>query len=123
MLRCVAQARSATAVSEFRDAWALVQEACAASGRDPSRLTSGKLLYVNPGGDHAAAQAQVRRHTVAYYGEEMGMRQTLAVGAADEIAGVIRAFRDAGCQTPMLGLPEPDIAKLTYLAEAVAPLV
>ena len=111
-------------VSEFRDAWALVQESCAAAaGRDPSMLTSGKLLYVNPGGDRAEAQAQVRRLTVAYYGEEMGMRQTLAAGAADDIAGVIRAFREAGCQTPMLGLPEPDITKLTYLAEAVAPLV
>ena len=108
---------------EFRESWALVRESAHAAGRDPDALTSGKLMYANPGPDAAAAEAEVRRHTVAYYGREMGEAQTVAAGPPERVAEVIREFIDAGCQTPMLGLPEPDIDKLTALAHQVAPLV
>ncbi|MCE2469946.1 MAG: LLM class flavin-dependent oxidoreductase [Dehalococcoidia bacterium] len=108
---------------EFREAWALVRESAEAAGRDPAALMSGKLLYVNPGRDARAAEAQVRRHTVAYYGREMGEAQTVAAGPPERVAEVVREFIDAGCQTPMLGLPEPDVDKLVALAQEVAPLV
>ena len=39
------------------------------------------------------------------------------------MAAVIRSYVDAGAQTPMLGLPTPDIGKLQRLALDVVPLV
>lgn len=108
---------------EFAEAWATVTEAAAAEGRDPAMLMSGKLMYANPGADAAKAEAEVREQTVAYYGAEMGNGQTLAVGSPDEMAAVIRSYVDAGAQTPMLGLPTPDLGKLERLALDVVPLV
>lgn len=107
----------------YRDAWRTVQDAAADAGRDVSALMSGKLMYVNPGRDPAAAMAEIRRATVPYYGQENGMAQAAGAGSAEAVADVIRAYRDAGCQLPMLGLPWPDVDKLEWLASEVAPLV
>ena len=107
----------------FTNAWQTVGEAAHEAGRDPGQLTSGKLMYVNPGRDEAALTRELTRYLAGYYGEERASGQAAAAGSAEAIAGMVRGFIDAGCQTLMIGLPEPDLDKLEMLASEVVPLL
>ena len=78
---------------------------------------SGKLMYVNPGRDEARLTQELTSYLAAYYGQER------AAGSAEAIAGMVRGFIDAGCQTLMIGLPSLDLDKLEMLASEVVPLL
>ena len=53
----------------------------------------------------------------------LGKEQVFAIGSAEEIANKIRLYKNAGLQIPMLGLPQPDVEKLCFIAEEVVPLI
>ena len=105
----------------FATRWKTVTQAAEEAGRDPSKLTNGKLLYTNPGPNRAQAEEELERNLATYYGPGYPMDQT-ACGTPAEIADRITSFGEAGCDLLMLGLPGPDLAKLEILAAEVMPL-
>ena len=108
---------------EFLINWQKVMQACYETGRDPSDLLNGKLIYVNTGKDIRREIAEVETQLHRYYGDALGKEQVFAIGSAEEIANKIRLYKNAGLQIPMLGLPQPDVEKLCFIAEEVVPLI
>jgi probable F420-dependent oxidoreductase len=106
----------------YAQAWATVQQAARDAGRDPATLHSSKLLYTNPDSDKNRAARELQHYLSFYYGPNYPMEHT-AVGSANDIASKVRDLGDAGCETVILGLPGPHLAKLESLATEVMPLM
>ncbi len=108
---------------EFSTNWQKVTQAAYDSGKDPSKLLNGKLIYVNVEKNVRKAREEIMTQVHGYYGSELGKEQVFAVGSAEQIASKIRDYMKVGLQTPMLGLPQPNIEKLSFIAEEVVPLI
>lgn len=108
---------------EFSTNWQKVAQAAYDSGKDPSKLLNGKLIYVNVGKNARKAKEEILVQVHNYYGNELGKEQVFAVGSAEQIASKIRDYMKVGLQTPMLGLPQPNTEKLNFIAEEIVPLL
>ena len=102
----------------FAHGWQVVQEAAQEAGRDPSKLTNAKLLYVNPDEDRDRAQRELDAHLNVYY--PYILPHAIVIGPPQKIAEAVQAYGEVGCQEVVLFLPWLNLAKLERLAEATA---
>lgn len=107
----------------FARCWQAVQEAAREAGRDPSKLFNQTALYCSVDADRELARRELQTRLDAYYGPGHEINETTPFGTPRDLVPMVHAFADAGCQTVCLGLPRPDVAKLEWIAEELAPLM
>lgn len=107
----------------FARCWQAVQDAAREAGRDPSSLTSHTALYCNVDTDRERARRELQARMDAYYGPGHEVTEWTPYGTPRDLLPAVRAFEQAGCQTVALGLPWPDVAKLEWIAEEMAPML
>ena len=109
-----------TTVEDFVRGWDLVRESAVEAGRDPSTLRNGKLVYARVTGEspsaRAAARADIDREIDNYYGP-LKLQHHIVAGPVQEIAEVVMAYGEVGCQQVVLFCPGADTARLEQLAE------
>jgi alkanesulfonate monooxygenase SsuD/methylene tetrahydromethanopterin reductase-like flavin-dependent oxidoreductase (luciferase family) len=107
-------------IDDFVRGWDLVRESAVAAGRDPSRLRNGKLIYARVTGEspsaRAAAREDIDREIENYYGP-LKLQHHIVAGPVGEIADVVQAYGDAGCEQVVLFCPGGDVSRLERLAE------
>ena len=105
---------------DFVRGWNLVRESAIEAGRDPGKLRNGKLIYARVMGESPSARAEARadidREIDAYYGP-LQLQHHIVAGPVREIADVVLAYGDVGCQQVVLFCPGPDVGRLEQLAE------
>jgi alkanesulfonate monooxygenase SsuD/methylene tetrahydromethanopterin reductase-like flavin-dependent oxidoreductase (luciferase family) len=105
---------------DFVRGWDLVRESAIEAGRDPSRLRNGKLIYARVTGESPSARAAVReeidREIDAYYGP-LKLQHHIVAGPVREIADVVLAYGEVGCEEVVLFCPGSDVGRLARLAE------
>jgi alkanesulfonate monooxygenase SsuD/methylene tetrahydromethanopterin reductase-like flavin-dependent oxidoreductase (luciferase family) len=105
---------------DFVRGWDLVRDAAIEAGRDPAKLRNGKLIYARVTGEspsaRAAARADIDREIDGYYGP-LKLQHHIVAGPAREIADVVLAYGEVGCEQVVLFCPGADVARLEQLAE------
>src|SRR5262245_50714847 len=105
----------------FHQSWQKVQAYARAIGKDPATLDSGKLLYIDVGGDRMQCRDNLRAFTHAYYGPQYDVDTTGVFGPPKECAAKIQDFIDAGAKNIVLAPIGLDVGQLTRLAREVVP--
>jgi alkanesulfonate monooxygenase SsuD/methylene tetrahydromethanopterin reductase-like flavin-dependent oxidoreductase (luciferase family) len=105
---------------DFVRGWDLVRESAVEAGRDPSKLRNGKLIYARVAGESPSARAEARaeidREIDSYYGP-LKLQHHIVAGPVREIADVVMAYGDVGCEQVVLFCPGPEVGRLEQLAE------
>ena len=91
------------------------------AGKDPNRLTAGRLLYVAVDDDRTRARDDLVRFLHGYYGTSFDVDKHAIFGPAEEVTERLREQVDAGITHLMLGVPTLDHNHLRRLAQEVAP--
>jgi probable F420-dependent oxidoreductase len=105
----------------FHQSWQKVQAYARAAGKDPARLESGKLLYIDVGEDRTKCRDRLRASTQAYYGPQYDVDSTGVFGPPKECAAKIQDFIDAGAKNIVLAPTGLEVGQLTRLAKEVIP--
>ena len=105
----------------FAENWEKVRGHAVAAGKDPSTLEAGKLLYITVGEDREGCKNRLMEYTHAYFGPQFDVDSNCAFGPAEECAGRIQGFIDAGVKTVMLGPTWPDVEQVSRIAAEVIP--
>jgi alkanesulfonate monooxygenase SsuD/methylene tetrahydromethanopterin reductase-like flavin-dependent oxidoreductase (luciferase family) len=105
---------------DFVRGWDLVREGAIEAGRDPSKLRNGKLMYARVTGEspsaRAAERADIDREIDHYYGP-LKLNHHIVAGPVREIADVVMAYGDVGCEQVVLFCPGANVGRLEQLAE------
>ena len=108
---------------EFAERWARVREFARDAGRDDRKLESGKMFHVSVDDDPARARSRLEAHMRSMYGEAEDIDKRGVMGPPDECAARLLAFKEAGVDTIMVGVPSLSIAHLERIAHEVVPLL
>jgi alkanesulfonate monooxygenase SsuD/methylene tetrahydromethanopterin reductase-like flavin-dependent oxidoreductase (luciferase family) len=105
---------------DFVRGWDLVRESAIEAGREPTKLHNGKLIYARISGEsssaRAAAREEIDREIENYYGPIKHPHHIVS-GPVGEIADVVLAYGDVGCEQVVLFCPGADTGRLEQLAE------
>jgi F420-dependent oxidoreductase-like protein len=105
---------------ETRAAFARVDDACRAIGRDPATLRRSFAVTTCCGRTESAVEGRASAAGFA----AADLRRIGACGTPDELAERLAAWGDAGAETAYLQLPDPaDLDHIELLGGAVAPLL
>ena len=108
-------------IEDFRRGWQIAQAAASEAGKDPNRLTAGRLLYVAVDDDRTRARDDLVQFLHGYYGTGFDVDKHAIFGPAEEVTKRLREQVDAGITHLMLGVPTLDHTHLRRLAQEVAP--
>ncbi|MEM7403749.1 MAG: LLM class flavin-dependent oxidoreductase [Pseudomonadota bacterium] len=110
-------------LDDFRRGWDVVRASARAAGRDPARLSAGRLIYICPDCDAARARSRLDAFLVGYYGRQgvVQVDRDGLFGRPEDVASQVVAHVDAGITNLILALPDLDTTSLALLADALFP--